>query len=92
MVRLSFFPLCYLEISDRRRSGISLVADRRCAISKASAPVISGYCKAGAATVAQDEVTSVVFGMPKEASERGAACKIVPLGRIAEEIIHAGRH
>jgi two-component system chemotaxis response regulator CheB len=47
---------------------------------------------AGAATVAQDEATSVVFGMPKEAIERGAACKIVPLGQIAEEIIQAGRH
>ena len=47
---------------------------------------------AGAPTVAQDEATSVVFGMPKEAIERGAACKIVPLGLIAEEIIHAGRH
>ena len=47
---------------------------------------------AGAATVAQDEATSVVFGMPKEAIERGAAGKIVPLGLIAEEILQAGRH
>ena len=47
---------------------------------------------AGAATVAQDEATSVVFGMPKEAIGRGAACKILPLGRIAEEITQAGRH
>ena len=47
---------------------------------------------AGAATVAQDEATSVVFGMPKEAIERGAACKIVPLGLIAEEIMQAGRN
>ena len=45
---------------------------------------------AGAATVAQDEATCVVFGMPKEAIERGAACKVMPLGLIAEEIIHAG--
>jgi len=48
--------------------------------------------KAGAATVAQDEATSVVFGMPREAIERGAAGKIVPLGLIAEEIVLAGRH
>jgi two-component system chemotaxis response regulator CheB len=45
--------------------------------------------KAGAATVAQREATSVAFGMPKEVIERGAACKIAPL--IAEEIIHARR-
>jgi two-component system, chemotaxis family, protein-glutamate methylesterase/glutaminase len=47
--------------------------------------------KAGASTVAQDEATSVVFGMPKEAIERGAACKIAPLDAIAHEIVHAGR-
>ena len=46
---------------------------------------------AGASTVAQDEATSVVFGMPKEAIERGAACKVVPLGLIAEQIVQAGR-
>lgn len=46
----------------------------------------------GAATVAQDEATSVVFGMPKEAIQRGAAGKIMPLGLIAAEIVLAGRH
>ncbi len=45
----------------------------------------------GAATVAQDEATSVVFGMPKEAIQRGAAGKVVPLGLIATEIVQAGR-
>ena len=45
---------------------------------------------AGAATVAQDEATSVVFGMPKEAIERGAAAKILPLELIAEEILQRG--
>jgi two-component system chemotaxis response regulator CheB len=43
--------------------------------------------KAGAATVAQDEESCVVFGMPKEAISLGAAEKIVPLGRIAAEIL-----
>lgn len=33
----------------------------------------------GAATIAQDEESSVVFGMPKEAIVRGAAEKVVPL-------------
>jgi two-component system chemotaxis response regulator CheB len=47
--------------------------------------------KAGASTVAQDEATSVVFGMPKEAIERGAACKIAPLGSLAQEILSADR-
>ena len=43
--------------------------------------------KAGAITVAQDEDSCVVFGMPKEAIERGAAAKVVPLGHIHVEIM-----
>lgn len=45
--------------------------------------------QAGARTIAQDEATSVVFGMPKEAIARGAADRVVPLGRIARELLHA---
>jgi two-component system chemotaxis response regulator CheB len=47
--------------------------------------------QAGAFTVAQDEATSVVFGMPKEAIALGAADRILPLDRLAGEIIRAGR-
>jgi two-component system chemotaxis response regulator CheB len=43
--------------------------------------------EAGAYTVAQDEDTSIVFGMPKEAIQRGAAMKILPLGRVAGDIV-----
>ena len=43
--------------------------------------------QAGAATVAQDEATCVVYGMPREAVKRGAAGKILPLEAIASEII-----
>lgn len=38
--------------------------------------------KAGARTVAQDEATSVVFGMPKEAYQRGGAEKLAALDKI----------
>jgi two-component system chemotaxis response regulator CheB len=44
---------------------------------------------AGARTFAQDEATSVVFGMPKEAIARGAADRVVGLGAIAGEILRA---
>ena len=44
--------------------------------------------KAGAATVAQNEETCVVFGMPKEAIALGAADKTVPLSAIPAEIQH----
>jgi len=42
---------------------------------------------AGAKTVAQDEKSCVVFGMPKEAIKLGAADKILPLDSIASYVI-----
>jgi two-component system chemotaxis response regulator CheB len=45
--------------------------------------------EAGARTLAQDEATSVVYGMPKVAVEVGAVEKVVPLERIAGEILRA---
>jgi two-component system, chemotaxis family, protein-glutamate methylesterase/glutaminase len=42
---------------------------------------------AGARTIAQDEESCVVYGMPKEAVQRGAVEKTVPLNAIAREIL-----
>jgi two-component system chemotaxis response regulator CheB len=39
--------------------------------------------KKGCFTVGQDEKTSVVYGMPKEAYDLGAVCKQAPLDDIA---------
>jgi two-component system chemotaxis response regulator CheB len=44
---------------------------------------------AGAVTLAQDEATSIVFGMPKEAIARGCVDRIVPLHQMAQEIRRA---
>jgi two-component system, chemotaxis family, protein-glutamate methylesterase/glutaminase len=44
--------------------------------------------KAGAKTMAQDQATSVVFGMPKEAYERGGAEKLLPIEMIAPAVIN----
>ena len=41
----------------------------------------------GAWTIAQDQKSCVVFGMPEQAIRLGAACEIVSLERIAERII-----
>ena len=41
---------------------------------------------AGARTVAQDEESCVVFGMPKEAIKLGSVDKVIPLRTIAREI------
>ncbi|MBM4055992.1 MAG: chemotaxis response regulator protein-glutamate methylesterase [Planctomycetes bacterium] len=43
--------------------------------------------EAGANTIAQDEESCVVFGMPKEAIKLGAAEKIVPLDKIPSAIL-----
>ncbi len=48
---------------------------------------LAAMAEAGAATIAQDEATSVVFGMAKEAIERGAVQQVVPLQRIARAIL-----
>lgn len=43
---------------------------------------------AGARTIAQDEESCVVFGMPKEAIKRGGAERTLPLGAMAQEILN----
>lgn len=45
--------------------------------------------KAGAKTFAQDEKTSIVYGMPKAAADIGGAEKILPLNEVAAYIIRA---
>ena len=42
--------------------------------------------EAGAATVGQDEATSVIFGMPRAAQEVGAVDYVEPLNRIPERL------
>ncbi|VFR21074.1 Chemotaxis response regulator protein-glutamate methylesterase CheB [plant metagenome] len=43
--------------------------------------------RAGAQTLAQDEASCVVFGMPREAIALGAADEVVPLGNMSERIL-----
>lgn len=47
---------------------------------------------AGATTIAQDESTSVVFGMPKRAIERGVVDLVLPLEAIGHAMVSAARH
>ena len=44
--------------------------------------------EAGAKTIAQNEESCVVFGMPKEAIKLGAVDRVVPLDRIPHEIVN----
>jgi len=47
--------------------------------------------QAGARTFAQDEATSIVFGMPKEAIKRNAVDKVLPLQSVAAAIVACSR-
>lgn len=42
---------------------------------------------AGAYTIAQDEPSSVVFGMPRQAISLGAVCEVLPLGQMARRLV-----
>jgi two-component system chemotaxis response regulator CheB len=49
--------------------------------------------RAGAVTLAQDEASSVVFGMPREALQMGSAARALPLSKLADAImIFARKH
>ena len=74
----------------------SSVARHRC--TKAIAVLLTGMGRDGARglldlrragwhTIAQDEASSVVYGMPKAAVELNAACEVLPLSEIAEAIV-----
>jgi two-component system chemotaxis response regulator CheB len=43
--------------------------------------------KAGGVTIAQDEESSMIFGMPRQAIERGAARHVLSLQEIAPALV-----
>jgi two-component system, chemotaxis family, protein-glutamate methylesterase/glutaminase len=69
------------ECAGGRAAGIILTG-----MGRDGADGLLAMAKAGHRTVAQDEATSLVYGMPRVAWQIGAAQKRVPLGRIADEI------
>ncbi len=48
---------------------------------------IASLKKAGGKAIAQDESTSVIYGMPRIIVEMGKADKVLPIHRIADEIV-----
>jgi two-component system response regulator WspF len=42
--------------------------------------------QAGQSTIAQDQASSAVYGMPRAAAELGAAQQILPLGKIIDAL------
>ena len=66
-----------------REMGSSVAGCLLTGMGKDGAEGLLAIHRAGGATMAQDEETSVVFGMPREAILLGAAQRILPLPHIA---------
>ena len=47
--------------------------------------------RAGSHTIAQNEATCVVFGMPKEAIKAGGVEEILPIDKVADGILTEAR-
>lgn len=67
---------------------LKIVAALLTGMGKDGAEGLLALRKAGAETLAQDEDTSAVFGMPRAAIEIGAASQVVPLERIAQAMLN----
>jgi two-component system chemotaxis response regulator CheB len=67
------------DVYGRRSVGIILTG-----MGRDGAAGLLAMRKAGAKTIGQDEVTSVVYGMPKSAFEAGAVERQLPLGAIGQ--------
>jgi two-component system chemotaxis response regulator CheB len=66
-----------------REYGSSAVACLLTGMGRDGAAGMLAMRKAGAFTIAQDEATSVVYGMPREAVLLNAVSRVLPLGQIA---------
>ena len=66
-----------------RECGASTLACLLTGMGRDGASGLLAIRNAGGFTLAQDEATSVVFGMPREAIALGAACRVLPLEAFA---------
>jgi chemotaxis response regulator CheB len=71
-----------LKYGPRRLLGIILTG-----MGRDGSKGLKQLCLAGHRTIAQDEATSAIYGMPRAAAEIGAAREILPLPKIAERIV-----
>lgn len=76
-----------LFFSLAEQAGENVVAALLTGMGKDGAAGLLALRNAGAYTIAQDEESSVVFGMPGEAVRIGAANAVLPLGCVAEEAL-----
>jgi two-component system chemotaxis response regulator CheB len=77
----------FLKVVNPRRDRIS--AAILTGMGKDGARALLDLRNAGHHTIAQDENTCVVYGMPRAAVDIGAAVEELPLERIASHLFHA---
>ncbi len=65
------------------RAGVAIVLT---GMGKDGARGLAALRRKGWHTIAQDEVTSVVWSMPKAAIDAGAACEVLPVARMPAEV------
>ncbi len=70
-----------------RESGATAAACLLTGMGRDGALGLLALRRAGAFTIAQDEATSIVYGMPREAAQLNAAGRVLPLGDIAPALI-----
>lgn len=80
-----------LFASAARTLGASAVGVLMTGMGRDGAKGLLSMRKAGALTIAQDEASSIVFGMPRAAIELGAAGRVVAADRIGTELLEAVR-
>ena len=71
--------------------GMSVAAALLTGMGKDGADGLLKLRQGGARTIAQDENSSLIYGMPRAAAELGAADEILPLESIANALLHGDR-
>ena len=74
----------YLRKLLKDRSGLTLSAEKQYLVESRLLPVAR---KAGGSVIAQDEATSVVWGMPGAAAQAGLCSAVLPLDEIGPRIV-----
>ena len=72
-----------------RNNGPETVACLLTGMGKDGAAGLLALRRSGALTLAQDEASSVIFGMPREAIEMGAADRVLPLELFSSALLDA---
>jgi anti-anti-sigma factor len=76
-----------LFLSAAKSAAADAIAVLLTGMGKDGAAGMAALYRSGAITIAQDQASCVVFGMPKEAIALGAVDEVLPLGEIAKRVL-----